>query len=155
MQSLLWLNTFTGEGLDDIKLSELPFDVSYSYRLFTSFTEQDPIGKREDVIAPSYAVKKQFKKRARLLEEPCIRLFYQGGEEDLSRFIYWLRNVHLSQDTDDPAPIYLGCQPTHLAQKELQTLYPKVKLCFVGPGELEHYGILSGYVDALDEDLFF
>lgn len=153
MNELLWLRAYTGE--ETPKVETLPFSTNYVYRVFYSFTDTDPVEKREDILAPSFSVVKRPKKKAELVNEPCFRLFYQGAEEEVTRFVLWLRTVYLAQDTDEQPPIYLGCQPTYLAQSELETQYPDMPMHFIGPNELEHYGLLSGFVSELDDTVVF
>ena len=137
------------------KVETLPFSTNYVYRVFYSFTDTDPVEKREDILAPSFSVVKRPKRKQSSSMSPASASSTRGAEEEVSRFVLWLRTVYLAQDTDEQAPIYLGCQPTYLAQAELETQYPDMPMHFIGPNELEHYGLLSGFVSELDDTVVF
>lgn len=120
-------------------------DLSRCYRVFTSFTEDDPIEKREDVLAPTSEVTVRPDTRMGIVKRRmCSRLFYVGAETELDRYINWLTKIYFWTDNDDPAPLYVARQYSCYAQAEVAESYPKDKVVFVAPGELEHYGLLVG-----------
>ena len=120
-------------------------DLSRCYRIFTSFTETDPVDKREDVLSPTHEVTVRPDTRMGIVKKRmCSRLFYVGAEVELDRYINWLTSVYFWTDTDDPAPLYVARQLSCYAQAEITESYPKDKVVFVAPGELEHYGLLAG-----------
>lgn len=120
-------------------------DLSRCYRIFTSFTESDPVQKREDVMSPTHEVTVRPDTRMGIVKKRmCSRLFYVGAEIELDRYINWLTSVYFWTDMDDPAPLYVARQLSCYAQTEITESYPKDKVVFVAPGELEHYGLLAG-----------
>lgn len=122
-----------------------PLNLSTCYRVFTSFTDADPKSKREDVMAPTYEVTVRRDTRMGIVKKRmCSRLFYVGAELELDRYINWLTQVYFWVDLDDPAPLYVARQLSCDAQAEVVESYPKDKIVFVAPGELEHYGLLAG-----------
>lgn len=127
----------------ETRVSDL--DLSTCYRIFTSFTENDPVSKREDVLSPTHEVTVRPDTRMGIVKKRmCARLFYVGAEIELDRYINWLTSVYFWTDTDDPAPLYVARQHSCYAQAEVAESYPKDKVVFVAPGELEHYGLLAG-----------
>jgi hypothetical protein len=127
----------------ETRVSDL--DLSMCYRIFTSFTENDPVSKREDVLSPTHEVTVRPDTRMGIVKKRmCARLFYVGAEIELDRYINWLTSVYFWTDTDDPAPLYVARQHSCYAQAEVAESYPKDKVVFVAPGELEHYGLLAG-----------
>lgn len=141
---------------DDLDLM-LPKDINfnYVYRVFTSFTYKDPKEKREEVLAPSFTVEKVKWAKAKIKNHPCFRLFYRGAEMELNRYILWLREVYLAQETDVPAPLYVAYQKSEAAQIDIDELYPSFNYHFIGPRELEHYGLLAGTPDSKESQLIY
>jgi len=119
------------------------FNLFTCYRVFTSFRVSDSPDRREDVIAPTYKVCDAVRRRV-VVKAAGIRVFYEGAEEDLDRYLLWLSSVFLTHEDDDPAPIYVARQLSCEAQQELTHLYPAATVLFVGPHELDHYGLLAG-----------
>jgi len=154
-RSLEWLFVMSGDPRTIPVIRARRFSIEYVYRVFTSFTPKDPVDKREDVIAPCYRVIKRPVGQALRLETPAIRLFYRGSENELSRYILWLRSVHLGGDVDDLVPVYVALQKSADAQSCITELYPKTELHFVGPGELEHYGLLAGRANSSEAFTLF
>lgn len=96
-------------------------------------------------MAPTYEVTVRRDTRMGIVKKRmCSRLFYVGAELELDRYINWLTQVYFWVDLDDPAPLYVARQLSCDAQAEVVESYPKDKIVFVAPGELEHYGLLAG-----------
>ena len=157
MQDFEWIHEPIKIRYGVIKTPRKSINISTCYRVYTSFTIKDEIDKREDILCPSFKVDKGLttKSRGQVKKIPCIRLFYAGAEKELDRYLLWLHKVYLKCENDAPAPIYVAKQDSHRAQTDLTDLYPEIATIFIGPNELEHYGLLvSPAVDPLPEELF-
>ena len=113
------------------------FNPQVCYRVTWS---PEPIHKHEDsldVLAPYNSTK-----RGRHHEDLAHWTFYEGAEEGLDRYLFWLLKSHLKNEYGTPPQLFVCKQKTADLQNEMTPVYGKKGIIFVGPGQSEHFSLL-------------